>query len=166
MYMCMHAMYMSHIVYTMYNRSSFCTQVLCGVVYKVYYIDSMVEQFTVRFNTYYTAAVATDFTSLSLPAQVDYVRYLFKVRASYNVVSCHRWDLILLVCSTLTHLLPHSYTHYLSNPLTPFPSRSPIFPFPLLSSLSPSYSPFSPLPTLLSPSSPSPHSLTVTGDLG
>ena len=105
-----------HNVYTMYNRSSFCAQVLCRVIYKVYYIDSMVEQFTVRFNTYYTAAVATDFTSLSLPAQVDYVKYLFKVRASYNVhihvVLCHRWDLILLVCSVLTHLLRHSYTHY------------------------------------------------------
>ena len=60
--------------YTMY------VQVLCGMAYRVYYIDQLVDQFTQRFNTYYTAAVATDFASLSLPAQVDYVKHLLEVK--------------------------------------------------------------------------------------
>ena len=42
-------------------------------------MDQSVEKFSQRFDSYYTAAVATDFSALSLPAQVDYVRYLFKV---------------------------------------------------------------------------------------
>ena len=49
------------------------------MVYRVYYVDQLVETFSERFNSYYTAALDTDFNSLSLPVQVDYVRYLFKV---------------------------------------------------------------------------------------
>ena len=56
-------------------------QVICGVLYRIYYVDHLVEQFIERFNSYYTEALSTDFTALSLPAQVDYVRYLFKVRS-------------------------------------------------------------------------------------
>ncbi|CAI8037287.1 Prodigiosin synthesizing transferase PigC [Geodia barretti] len=53
-------------------------KVLYGVVYTVYKIDQLVEQFSQRFNSYYTAAVETDFSSLSLPAQIDYVKHLFE----------------------------------------------------------------------------------------
>ena len=63
-----------------YTSVHVCVQVICGVLYRIYYVDHLVEQFIERFNSYYTEALSTDFTALSLPAQVDYVRYLFKVR--------------------------------------------------------------------------------------
>ena len=56
-----------------------CVQVICKAVYKVFFMDSLVRQFSVRFQGYYEEALATDFSSLSLSAQLDYVKYLFKV---------------------------------------------------------------------------------------
>ncbi len=48
-------------------------------MYKIYYIDHLVETFFQNFNRHYADALATDFTRLSLPQQVDYVRHLYKV---------------------------------------------------------------------------------------
>lgn len=54
-------------------------QVLAGMMYKIYYIDSLVEGFSTHFNKHYADALATDFNSLSLQEQVNYVRLLYEV---------------------------------------------------------------------------------------
>ena len=55
-------------------------QVLTGVVYKIYYIDHLVEGFMKGFNRYYADALATDFNSLPLAEQADYVKLLYRVQ--------------------------------------------------------------------------------------
>ena len=88
-------------------------------MYRVYYIDQLVEQFSERFNSYYTEALATDFTSLSLPGQVEYVRYLFKVCVdTYTHTHTHIHTFLVLTstpdtyfCSSLHHTPTH--THFL-----------------------------------------------------
>ncbi len=54
-------------------------QVFLSMLHKIYYIDSLVDQFFTNFNTHYADALATDFDSLSLPEQVDYIKHLYKV---------------------------------------------------------------------------------------
>ena len=105
-------------------------QVLTGVVYKIYYIDHLVEEFMKSFNRYYADALATDFNSLPLAEQADYVKLLYRVQ----------W---------IAFLLPL----YLSYPLPP--SLPPSLPLSLppafsLPSLSPSLL-LSPFPPLLFP---------------
>ncbi len=51
------------------------------MMHKIYYIDSLVNDFFTNFNTHYADALATDFNSLSLPQQVDYIKHLYKVSA-------------------------------------------------------------------------------------
>ena len=58
----------------------FILQVLGGMLYKIYYIDSLVENFFVNFNRHYADAMATDFNKLSLQEQVAYVKLLYRVR--------------------------------------------------------------------------------------
>lgn len=55
-------------------------QVLTGFAYKIYYIDHLVEGFMKNFNRYYADALATDFNSLSLTEQADYVKLLYRVQ--------------------------------------------------------------------------------------
>ena len=55
-------------------------QVLTGFAYKIYYIDHLVEGFMKNFNRYYADALATDFNSLSLTEQTDYVKLLYRVQ--------------------------------------------------------------------------------------
>lgn len=45
----------------------------------VYFIDSYVESFFTRFNKHYQDAINTDFTSLSLQEQIQYINHLNKV---------------------------------------------------------------------------------------
>ena len=52
---------------------------LTGIVYKIYYIDHLVEGFVKNFNRYYADALATDFNSLQLTEQADYVKLLYRV---------------------------------------------------------------------------------------
>lgn len=53
---------------------------LAGIVYKIYYIDHLVEGFMKHFNRYYADALATDFNSLQLTEQADYVKLLYRVQ--------------------------------------------------------------------------------------
>ena len=76
-------------------------------MYRVYYIDQLVEQFSERFNSYYTEALATDFTSLSLPGQVEYVRYLFKV-CRHTHTHTHTF-LVLTYISCFLGVTPDTY---------------------------------------------------------
>ena len=54
-------------------------QVLTGMLYKIFFIDRLVEQFTVHFNQTYSNALATDFYSMPLTEQAEYVKMLYKV---------------------------------------------------------------------------------------
>ena len=54
---------------------------LTGIAYKIYYIDHLVEGFMNHFNRYYADALATDFNSLPLTDQVDYVKLLYRVQS-------------------------------------------------------------------------------------
>ncbi len=65
------------------------------MLYKIYYIDHLVEMFFQNFNRHYADALATDFTTLSLPEQVDYVKHLYKVCANAFMFVC------LFVCLLL-----------------------------------------------------------------
>ena len=87
------------------SRSVLDPQVLTGFAYKIYYIDHLVEGFMKNFNRYYADALATDFNSLSLTEQADYVKLLYRVQ----------W----------IALLPPLYLPY---PLSPLP----LTPIPLL----------------------------------
>ena len=53
--------------------------VVVGMLHKIYRIDSLVDGFFENFNKHYSDAVDTDFYSLSLTEQVDFVRHLYKV---------------------------------------------------------------------------------------
>ena len=49
------------------------------MLYKIFFIDRLVEQFTVHFNQTYSNALATDFYSMPLTEQAEYVKMLYKV---------------------------------------------------------------------------------------
>ena len=76
----------------------------------MYTIDHLVVEFTERFNTYYMAALNTDFSSLSLPAQVDYVRYLFEVLQHTLSHSCIVYRNFLQHCMVPATLLLEVHT--------------------------------------------------------
>ena len=86
-------------------------QVLTGVVYKIYYIDHLVEGFMKSFNRYYADALATDFNSLPLAEQADYVKLLYRVQ----------WTALLLPL----------YLSLSSSLLPPIPSASSLPSSPL-----------------------------------
>lgn len=50
------------------------------MMYKIYFIDHLVETFFSNFNRHYADAMAADFSNLSLQEQVAYVKLLYKVR--------------------------------------------------------------------------------------
>lgn len=49
------------------------------MMYKIYFMDNLVEGFSDNFNKYYSAAMETDFNQLSLQEQVAYVKLLYEV---------------------------------------------------------------------------------------
>ena len=72
-------------------------QVLTGVAYKVYYIDHLVEGFMNHFNRYYADALATDFNSLPLTDQVDYVKLLYRVHSYLLPMKSQAFTIVILI---------------------------------------------------------------------
>ena len=73
------------------------TQILLGMLYKIYYMDDMVKQFSQYFNKHYSAAMSTDFNSLSLQEQVAYVKTLYKVNQICSVTITYSCCSIVVV---------------------------------------------------------------------
>ena len=96
---------------------------LTGFAYKIYYIDHLVEGFMKNFNRYYADALATDFNSLSLTEQADYVKFLYRVQWIAPSSSLSFYPLFLSF--PFPPPLPSPFSTPLTPPLSlPHPSSS------------------------------------------